>query len=310
MAKDIVVIGGGIGGLTAGMFASRLGLDTVLLEQLMPGGQIINAEKIENFPGILEDISGADLASIVQTQAMKYGTEIILSEVSNILRSNEDWIVSSDQGDITTQSIIIAGGSTFKKLGVKGEEELYGAGVSNCATCDGAFFIDQDVCVIGGGDSALDEALTLTEFAKCVYLLVRDSDLKGQKILQDRVLENDRIQPRFNVEVTEIHGDTAVEAVSLRDTVSKEHSTMSVDGVFIFIGLKPNSDYLSHVVDLDPAGHIYTDYSLRTKSAGIFAAGDIRKNSASQLITSAADGATAALTAFQYLRTRQWLFED
>ena len=304
--KDIIIIGGGAAGLSAGIFASRLGLNTLLLERLMPGGQVINAEVIEDYPGFEDPISGAELVGKMQEQAMAVGTEIRLCEVTGISRINNYWSVETYDGAVSSHCVIIAGGSTLRKLGVKGETKLEGAGVSYCATCDGAFFIGQQVCVIGGGDSALTEALVLTEFASRIDLYCRENTLHGQQILQDRVTENDKITIHFNVEITEIHGDGMVESVSIRDIKSGETTRTDHQGVFIFTGLDPNTDYLSGLLNLDNGGHIETDVTMRTHVSGILAAGDIRKDAASQLITSAGDGSTAALSAFRYIKTGDW----
>ncbi len=301
--KDIIIIGGGAAGLSAGIFASRLGLNTLLLERLMPGGQVINAEVIEDYPGFENPISGAELVGKMQEQAMAVGTEIRLTEVTGISRINNYWSVESYDGAVNSHCVIIAGGSTLRKLGIKGETQLEGSGVSYCATCDGAFFIGQQVCVIGGGDSALTEALVLTEFASKIDVYCRENTLHGQQILQDRVTENDKITIHFNIEITEIHGDGMVESVSIRDIESGETTRADHQGVFIFAGLDPNTDYLSELLNLDNGGHIETDVTMRTPVAGILAAGDIRKDAASQLITAAGDGSTAALSAFRYIKS-------
>ncbi|KAA1296341.1 MAG: FAD-binding protein [SAR202 cluster bacterium] len=304
--KDLVIIGGGAAGMSSGIFASRLGLNTVILEQLMPGGQVINSEHIEDYPGFPEGISGAELTAKMQDQAMSNGVDIELSEVTDITDENDRWIVQTTAGAKSTKAIIIAGGSSLRKLQVKGEDELVGAGVSYCATCDGAFFIDQNVCVIGGGDSALEEALTLTNFAGSVEIFCRGETLHGQKVLVDRANANDKINIHTNVEITEIHGNEMVDGASLRNLVSGETTRIDTDGVFIFVGLEPNSDYLSPLMELDGGGHIKTDSRMRTSKAGILAAGDIRSQSASQLIAAAGDGATAAITAFEYVKSGIW----
>ena len=304
--KDLVVIGGGAAGLSSGIFASRLGLNTVILEQLMPGGQVINSEHIEDYPGFPEGISGAELTAKMQEQAMSNGVDIELSEVTNVSYEENRWMVQTTAGSKSTNAIIVAGGSSLRKLQVKGEEELVGAGVSYCATCDGAFFIDQNVCVVGGGDSALEEALTLTNFASSIEIFCREKNLHGQKVLVDRANTNEKINIHTNVEITEIHGNEMVDGASLKNLVSGETTRIETDGVFIFVGLEPNSDYLSSVVELDGGGHIKTDSRMRTSSPGILAAGDIRSQSASQLISAAGDGATAAITAFEYIKSSNW----
>ena len=302
---DVIVIGGGTAGFSAGMYCSRLRLKTLLLERLIPGGQIINVEKIEDYPGLPEGISGADFSSNLQDQAIKSGTEFAMSEVSGIRKLDNRWAVETYEGGKTAKSIILAGGSTLNRLGVPGENELVGSGVSYCATCDGAFFIDQKVAVIGGGDSALQEALTLTEFASKVEIFCKSETLHGQQILQNLVSNNEKIKVHLNVEVNEIHGDGMVEGISLIDLLSGESTRVHMDGVFIFVGLTPNSDFIKGLVDTDKGGHIQTDINLETSEKGIFAAGDIRANSASQLISSAGDGVTAAVNVKKYLTSQK-----
>ena len=302
---DVVVIGGGAAGLTAGMFASRQGLKTTLLERMMTGGQVINAEKIENYPGFPEGISGFELGPKLQEQASSSGLDIRLSEVTGLRSEGGYWSVDTYDGELTTKAVIIAGGSTLRKLGVTGEDELHGAGVSYCATCDGGFFMDQVVAVVGGGDSALDEALTLTEYASKVIVFCREDHFDGQKLLQDRVFSNPKIEVRWSTTVDEIHGDGEVTGLSITDVPSGETSRVDLSGVFIYVGLEPNSDYLSGILELDNGGHVPTDLWMRTPLTGLFAAGDIRQSSAAQLVTAAGDGATAAIAAHRYVDGRQ-----
>ena len=298
---DVIIIGGGTAGFSAGMYSSRLGMKTLLVERLIPGGQIINVERIEDYPGLPDGISGADFSSKVQEQAIVSGTEFAMSEVMGIRKSGHEWIVDTYEGEKISKSIIVAGGSTLKKLNVPGENELVGAGVSYCATCDGAFFIDQRVCVVGGGDSALQEAITLTGFASKVDVFCRSSCLHAQQTLQDQITGHEKIQVHLNVEVQEIHGEGVVDGISLLKTLSGESTRVNLDGVFIFVGLTPSTDYLRNLLETDESGHIKTDINLLTSEKGIFAAGDIRANSASQLISSAGDGATAAINAKKYI---------
>ena len=307
--KDLVIIGAGSAGLSAGMFGARLGMDSLIIEMLMPGGLVINSEKIEDYPGIPQGISGSELIGHMQTQALDSGAEIILSEVTNIKKdiSSTNWLVETYENSYSTKSIIIASGSRLKKLGVPGEEKLTGAGVSYCATCDGAFFIDQNVSVIGDGDSALEEALTLTEFAKKVELYSKNQYLKGQKILQKKVMSNSQIDIHYEKEIVEIIGETEVEKIRLINTQSQDYSSIDTNGVFIFTGLDPNTEYLNGLVELDCNKKIITDISMRTKLPGILAAGDIRKDSASQLITTSGDGVTAAISAYEYISTNEWI---
>ena len=296
---DVLIIGGGAAGLAAGTYACRAGLKTILLEQLMTGGQVLNAETIENFPGFPEGISGADLGSLMLDQATKYGLEVRLSEVTGLRQSQSRWAVETYDGAISS-------GSTLRKLGVPGEEALHGAGVSYCATCDGAFFKDEVVGLVGGGDSALDEAMTLTEFASRIVMLQRGDGFTGQKVLQERVLSHPKIEVRWNTSVTAVLGEGQVEGVSLTDLGSGETSRLDLSGLFVYVGLEPNSGYLCDLLPLDNAGHVPTDIWMRTPLPGLFAAGDIRQSSAAQLVSAAGDGATAAIAARRYLESGEW----
>ena len=303
---DVAIVGGGLAGMTSGLYASRAGLKTVLLERLMTGGQIINAETIENFPGFPDGISGADLTGLAQDQATRYGLDLELDEVTGLRQSGSGWTVETYDGEIATRAVVMASGSTLRRLGVPGEEEKHGAGVSYCATCDGAFFVDQVVGVVGGGDSALDEAMTLTEFASKVIVLHRGESFSGQQVLQDRVLSHPKIEVRWNTVVDAVLGDSAVEGVSVTEVTSGETSRVDLEGLFIYIGLDPNTNYLKDLLPLDNAGHIPTDIWMRTPLPGLFAAGDIRQQSAAQLVSSAGDGATAAIAAQRYLEGQDW----
>ena len=303
---DMLIAGGGAAGLTAGLYACRAGLKTVLLERLMTGGQVINAEKIENYPGFPDGISGADFGALLQDQAIRYGLEVRLSEVTGLRRLDPYWVAETYDGELQAKAVIVAGGSTLRTLGVPGEEELHGAGVSYCATCDGAFFIDQVVAVVGAGDSAMDEAMTLTEFASKVIVFNRGDRLTAQKVLRDRVLSNPKIEVRYGAVVTAILGEGQVEAVSTEDVASGKTSRVDLSGVFVFVGLDPNTQYLRELLPLDNAGHIPTDVWMQTEMPGLLAAGDIRQSSAAQLAAAAGDGATAAIAAQRYIDSIDW----
>ena len=303
---DVAIIGGGAAGMTAALYASRAGMRTVVLERLMPGGQVINAEKIENLPGFPEGISGPDFAMSIQDQATRYGAEVELTEVSQMRRDESSWRLACYGEEIEARSVIVAGGSTLRRLGVPGEERLHGAGVSYCATCDGAFFADQVVAVVGGGDSALDEAAALTEFASRVVVLHRRDSFRGQRVLQERVLSHPKVEVRWNTVVDSIIGESQVEGVGTTDVTTGEPSRVDLAGVFIYVGLEPNTGYLRDVVELDNGGHVPTDIWMRTARPGLLAAGDIRQSSASQLVSAAGDGATAAIAAQRYVESGYW----
>ncbi|MYB48898.1 MAG: FAD-binding protein [Dehalococcoidia bacterium] len=303
---DAVIVGGGIAGLSAAIHAGRSGLRCLLVERMMPGGQIFNATHIENMPGVAEPLSGVELSERLHDQAAGAGVEIALSEVIGLEPVGPHWLVRKYDGDVRSKTVIIAAGSSFKKLGLDREDDLYGSGISNCASCDGPLFNDQVVGVVGGGDSALDEALALTEFASKVILFHCDAELDSQTVLQQRVQSDPKIDLRPNIEVTALLGDTTLEAVSTRHTESGETSQVDLAGLFIFVGLQPNTGFLDGVVPLDNAGHVETDIWMRTPAKGIFAVGDIRQDSAALLASSAGDGATAAVAAKRYIDAGHW----
>lgn len=303
---DVLIIGGGLAGLTAGMYAARYGLRTGLIEQMMGGAQIINLEKIENFPGFPKGISGAELGPSVQEQAMDAGAEFIMAEATGITRDGDYKVVSCDGGSYRAKAAIVATGSTLRHLGIPGEEQFDGRGVSHCATCDGPFYMRQTVGVVGGGDSAADEALTLTEYADRVFLFHRRDQLRAQRVLQERLVRHPKIEIFWNTEVQAILGEESVSAVRGHNVVTNLDTVVDLLGLFVYVGLEPNSDMVKGLVKQDNSGHIQVDLSMETSVPGIYAAGDIRQNSASQLVSSAGDGATAAISAFKYIRGKEW----
>ncbi|MCI0824006.1 MAG: FAD-dependent oxidoreductase [Chloroflexi bacterium] len=303
---DVLIIGGGLAGMTAAMYAAQYGLRTGLIERMMGGAQIINIEKIENFPGFPQGVSGAELAPAVQEQAMNAGAEFIMAEVSGIARAGEHKTVASDAGEYRAKAVIVAAGSTLRKLGIPGEEELFGRGVSQCATCDGPLFMNEVVGVAGGGDSALDEALTLTDYAEKVMVFHRRDQLRAYKAIQDRVHNHRKIEMVWNTLVEEVLGEDTVSAVRVRNVVTNIENVVGLSGLFVFVGLEPNSSVVDGLVKVDNAGHIPVNISMQTEVAGLYAVGDIRQNSVSQLASAAGDGATAAISAFRYIRSKSW----
>ena len=303
---DVLVVGAGLAGLTAGMYAARYGLNTGVVEQMMGGAQIINLEKIENFPGFPEGISGAELGPATQEQAMNAGAEFVMAEAERISLDGDYKVVSSDAGDLRAKAVIVAAGSTLRKLGIPGEEEFYGRGVSHCATCDGPMYMGSTVGVVGGGDSAADEALTLTDYAGRVVLFHRRTDLRAQQALQDRLLSNPRIEVRWNTVVQEILGEDTVTGVRCLNLETSQEEVVGLSGVFVYVGLEPNSAMVDGVAPVDNSGHIEVGLSMETSVPGLYAVGDIRQRSSSQLVSAAGDGATAAIAAFGYIRSRQW----
>jgi thioredoxin reductase (NADPH) len=299
---DLAIVGAGLAGLTAGMVAARFGLRSLVIDEMGAGGQVLNVEKIENFPGFPEGIAGFDLGPIVQEQAEAAGVEFALDTVQALEVDGAQRILRCAEEDVTARAVIIAAGSTLRALGVPGEERLMGHGVSHCASCDAAFFAGQDVCVIGGGDSALDEAAVVAGHAARVLLVHRGSEFAAQRAIIEKVEALRNIEPVFQTRVEEILGAAAVTGVRLRDLSSGEERVQALNGVFVFVGLEPNTAFLRGVVKLDGSGHIVTDLQMRTSVEGVFAAGDIRQGSVSQLISVAGDGATAAVAAYRYLR--------
>ncbi|MBX9774782.1 MAG: FAD-dependent oxidoreductase [Xanthobacteraceae bacterium] len=301
---DLVVIGAGIAGLTAAVHAARAGLSVVVVERMGVGGQIAAAEHIENFPGFPQGIAGAELGPLLHEQAEAAGAEFVLDTVEGMTIEGDWRIVNAASEPLKARAVIVAAGSALKSLGVPGEEAFMGRGVSHCASCDGHFFAGQDVCVIGGGDSALDEALVLTGHAARVTIIHREAALEAQRVLIDRVAANGKIEIVPSTAVEEIFGDDSVAGVRLRDLTSRAVRDHTVKGVFVYVGLEPNSAFLRGVVAVDPAGHIDTDIMMRTSVPGIFAAGDIRAHSVAQLAAVAGDGATAAIAAWRYIKGR------
>ena len=303
---DVVIVGAGVAGLTAGMYAARYGLKTAIIEQLMPGNQIINAEKIENFPGFPEGLPGAELVPLIQEQAANAGAEFLMAEATGAVLDDPYRVITTTEDIYRAKALIVAAGSTLRKLGIRGEEELYGRGVSHCATCDGPLFRGEVVGVVGGGDSAADEALTLAEYAGRVVLFHRRDKFRAQKVIQDRLLRHPRIEIAFNTVVGSVLGEDSVTGAQVRNVVTNQPNRVDLSGLFVYVGLEPNSEFIRGLVKTDNAGHIPVDIWMETEVAGIYAAGDIRQHSASQLVTAAGDGATAATGAFRYITGRQW----
>jgi len=303
---DVLIVGGGLAGMTAGLFAARHGMSTAIIEKMMGGAQIINIEKIENFPGFPQGISGAELGPAVQEQAMDAGVEFIIAEASGVSRDGDQKVVVSDAGQHRAKTVIVAAGSNLRQLGIPGEEELFGRGVSHCATCDGPMFMNEVVGVVGGGDSAVDEALTLTDYVERVLIFHRGDRLSAQKVLQDRLNDNRKIEVVWNSVVERILGEDTLTGVEVRNTVTNLENQVDLSGLFIYVGLEPGSELVKDLVKLDNAGHIPVGLSMETEIPGLYAVGDIRQNSASQLVSSAGDGATAAIAAYKYIRGRDW----
>ena len=298
---QVIIIGGGPAGLTAGLYCARSRLDTLLIEKGIIGGQITNAERVENYPGFPKGISGMELGQLIYEQAISYGLETVLADVTGAALVRRRNMVSTSEGDFTSESIIIASGSQYRKLGVPGEDMLVGKGVSYCATCDGPLFRDKAVAVVGGGDAAVSEALYLSKFASSVKVIHRRNQLRASKVLQERAMNEPKIEFVWDNVVTQIEGDGVLRQVSLKNTGDARISVLEVTGVFVAIGSEPNSAVWRGLLSLDEGGYIITNELMETKVPGVFAAGDVRHNSARQAISAAGDGATASISAQRFL---------
>ena len=302
MECDVVIIGGGPAGLAAGLYAARARRCAVMIEKNVIGGQIALTATIENYPGFPDGVNGFDLAEAMLQQAEKYGLSTMYVSALSIEKEGELFLVKTAEGEFQTKTIIAAGGAAYKKLGVPGEEQLIGRGVSFCATCDGALFRDKEVLVVGGGDAAVDESLFLARYVSKVHVVHRRDKLRATPVLQEKAFAESKIDFVWNSVVTEIMGDSmAVSGARVRNLVSGEETEMAVEGVFIFIGQAPSMDYLGGIAAMDDTGHVIVNEWMETNVPGLFAAGDVRHNSARQVVSSAGDGATAAIRADQYI---------
>jgi len=298
---DVVIIGGGPAGLSAGIYAARARLSSLLLEKEIIGGQVVNAEVVENYPGFAEGISGYDLTQLMHQQATKFGLETLTAEVTGIELNRKQKIIKTNKGDFVAKTTIIANGSERQKLGVPGEQEFIGRGVSYCATCDAAFFTDQPIAVVGGGNAAVYEALQLSKYASRVIVIHRRQELRATRIIQERAFAEPKIEFLWNTVVEAIEGEDVVKKLRLRNVITGGKSVLDIAGIFVSIGFKPNTDCFKGVLPLDAGGYIITNEKMETEIPGIFAAGDIRSNSIRQVIAAAGDGATAAIYAERFI---------
>ncbi len=299
---DLVIIGGGPAGLTAGIYASRARLNVLLLEKVAPGGQVLVSDWIENYPGFPEGCSGYDLVTKMVEQAKQFGLVIESGQVLSLDVSETVKKIELNDKTITTLSIIIATGASPRKLGVPGEDMFIGKGVSFCATCDGPFFKNSIVATVGGGDTAVQESIYLTKFAKKVYLIHRRDELRATKILQERAMANDKIEIMFDSVLTGIYGGlTNVEKINVKNLKTEEEKEILVDGCFIWVGTFPNTSFLKDSVKVDKYGFIIVNQSMETSAPGIFAAGDVRNTPLRQIVTAVGDAAIAAVSAEHYI---------
>lgn len=301
---DVAVIGAGMAGLTAAVFAARYGLEAVVVDQAGVGGQITTAEVVENVPGFPDGTSGVELGPLLHAQAEAAGAELLLDTVESVEKDDSGaLVVHGFDNDLRARALIIAAGSSHKNLDVPGEAGLIGRGVSHCASCDGALFAGRRLAVVGGGDSAFDEAVVLSRSAEQVSIFHRGASASAQDAIADRVRQAG-ISVEFNAAIVEVRGEGAVSSVIVRDTMTGAEREHTADGLFVYVGQRPNTAFLAELVELDSGGHITTDILMRTSQQGVFAAGDIRAHSVAQLAAAAGDGATAAITAAQYLFER------
>ena len=302
---DVIVIGGGPAGLTAGIYAGRAQLKTLILEKGLPGGQIAQTEEVENYPGFDETVSGPELSQRMVRQAEKFGAEILMEEVQSIARKDGGFVVTGYDGLYEAPALIVSTGATPRRLGVPGEDEFYGRGVSTCATCDGFFYRGKNVVVVGGGDAAVEEGLFLTKFADSVTVIHRRSELRANKEAQRRAFANPKMKWVWNTVVEEVIGNEQVTGVTVRNVETGEQRTLPTDGVFIYVGHNPNTDYLGGLVELTPMGYAKVHDEIYTNVPGIFAAGDVADEVYRQLATSVGAGTRAAMAAERYLAEKE-----
>jgi thioredoxin reductase (NADPH) len=300
-SHELVIIGGGATGLTAGIYAARGRVDTLLVEGRIPGGQLINADLIENFPGFPDGIMATDLVALIEKQAERFGVQIERANVEVVQPRDNDFLLQTSAGDICARTIIVCTGGRHKHLGVPGEAELAGRGVSYCATCDGPLFREKIIFVVGGGNTAIDEALFLSHFAKRVFVVHRRDQLRGEKILQERAFANPKIEFVWSSVVAAIHGKSLVEAVEITDLKTHTTKILPAGAVFIAIGMLPTAGFLPETVAKDEFGFIITDRSMRTSVPGIFAAGDVVSGSLRQITTGVGEATIAVLSVQQHL---------
>ncbi|CCK78234.1 thioredoxin-disulfide reductase [Desulfobacula toluolica] len=297
---DLVIIGAGPAGLTAGIYAARARMNVLLLEKTVPGGQILVTDWIENYPGFPEGISGYDLAEKMKIQAEELGLKIETAEVHSLNLSGQSKQIVLKDRSITAKSLIIASGASPRNLGI-GEDKFMGKGVSFCATCDAPFFKEKTVVAVGGGDTAVQEAIFLTKFAKKVYLVHRRDELRAAKILQERAFANDKIEFVWDSVATGMEGFFGLEGVKVKNLKTKEERTLKADGCFIWIGILPNTSFLNNAVETDEFGFIRADATMQTSVPGVFAAGDVRDTPLRQISTAVGDAAIAAVCAEHFI---------
>jgi thioredoxin reductase (NADPH) len=302
---EVVVLGAGAAGLSAGLAAARRGLRVVVIDGLGVGGQVLNVLSIEDYPGIVDGIAGIEFGPMLHAQAEAAGAEFRLDTIDAVEALGGRWVVRGAEETIESEALIVATGSTTRALGVAGEAEYLGRGVSHCASCDGPLYAGREIAVVGGGDSAAQEAMTLATFASHVAVVFDGPELTAQAVLREQLTGQRTVELVPDSQVEEILGDGTVTALRIRRLLDGSTEERQVAGVFVYVGLEPTSSIVADFVELDTGGHIVTDIMMQSSCPGIFAAGDVRSRSASQLVTAAGDGATAAIAAFHYLGSRR-----
>ncbi|MDP2859628.1 MAG: thioredoxin-disulfide reductase [Bacillota bacterium] len=304
MAKathDVIIVGAGPAGLSAGIYCGRANLRTGVIDKMGPGGQVATTDWVENYPGFPEGISGLDLSAKMEEQARRFGADIILAEIENLKEEDGLFTLCCTEGDLRAPAVIIASGARSRELGVPGESRFKGRGVSYCATCDGALYKEKVAVVVGGGDSAIGEAMFLTKFARKVHVVHRRGALRATEVLQDRAFKNSRLEFVWSSVVTSINGGDKVQSVTVRNVKDERTHEILTDGVFLYVGLLPNTEFIRGFVDLDEWGYVLTDDNMKASRLGVFAAGDVRHKEVRQVVTATADGAMAAVSVEHYL---------
>jgi len=301
MNYDVIIIGAGPAGLSAAVYAARGEMKTVVFDMGIEGGQMNLTDEIENYPGFENVVTGYEMGMKMKAQAEKFGTEFKYEEIKAVSLDGYCKVVETDTATYRARALIIATGASPRRLNIPGEERLTGRGVSYCAVCDGALYRGKTVAVIGGGDSAVEEAIFMTKFAKKVYLIHRRDELRAEKVIQNRAFANDKIEFIWNTVPNEIEGDPVVQNIKLFNRVEDKHSNLAVDGVFIYVGILPNNKLFESRIELDDAGFVITNELMQTKLPGVYVAGDLRQKPLRQVITAASDGAIAGWSAEKWI---------
>ena len=298
---DVIIIGAGPAGYTAGIYCSRARHNTLLISGILPGGQLMNTTDVENYPGFSDGIMGPELMTVMRKQTEKMGTKIIDDEVTSVDFKTKPLKVKTASEEFDAKAVIVCTGANPRKIGLDGEQTFAGKGVSYCATCDGAFFKDQDLIVVGGGDSAMEEATFLTKFASTVHIVHRREEFRASKIMQERALANEKIKVHFNCTVKDIQGDEKFQKVILNNTKTNEDEILEAGGLFVAIGHEPNSSMFQGQLELDENGYVIIKNNTETSVPGVFCAGDVHDHRYRQAVTAAGFGCMAAIDVDKYL---------